>query len=300
MRQARLLATAGCILGLAAAGIAGVSQHRRPRTASDRTVVIGSAIPGYIRETDTSRHSQYVGLAGTWGRKKSWRDLSDGELSDEAVARRLAHKGTVWVLYHIGKPPIKVTSATPILVPAVEEGTEGDRGPSIHAPLLWVSGRVEDPDLSYLAVSGVGKIDRPSVRLLPADEQWVNDLVRKALRKLGRGPEFTVTQNIAVDLDGDGRPDRLVAVSLGHRPLAAMLLAMLDRGHGAVRTVVVRGPVDKVWSDTDQNVIVAVADINGDGFREIAAEVYGPDLSAYEVFAYDGKRFGTALSWLLQ
>jgi hypothetical protein len=198
----------------------------------------------------------------------------------------------------MGKPPIEVRSAAPILVPEVEEGTEGDTGPGIRAPLRWMSRRVEEPYLVYLAVSGVGKIDRVSLRLLPPDDKWATDLVRMALRKLGKRQDFKVTQNVAVDLDRDGRIDRLVAIEFGGPASAPMVFAMLDRGHGVVQTVVVREAVDKVWGDTSQNDIMAVADIDGDGFREIAVEVYGPDLSAWEVFSYDGKRFKQVLSWL--
>jgi hypothetical protein len=264
----------------------------------------------WISETGGWETPLYVNVVGTWDRKRGWHELTShrltsDELGDGPVARRLAAEGTTWTLYRLGQPIVAANSQTAIVVPGIEEDWETAISWSrIHAPLDDMSPSLRE---SCLAISSVRRIDVPTLRLLPPEDNLVDDLVRTALRKLGRRPGFKVAQNVVVDLDGDGRTDRLIALELPEKPdppvmafamTGAMILAMFERSDGDTQTTVVREPTGEPWGPISQANILAVVDMNGDGFCEIAIEVYAPDLSAYELYHYDGGQFEMALHWL--
>jgi hypothetical protein len=258
----------------------------------------------WISETGGWETPLYVNVVGTWDRKRGWHELtshrlSSDELGDGPVARRLAAEGTTWTLYRLGQPIVAANSQRAVVVPADTEDVPVEAAifwPRLHAPLDDMSASIRE---SFLAISSVRRIDVPTLRLLPPEDNLVDDLVRTALRKLGKRPGFKVTQNVAVDLDADGRTDRLVAVNLGADPDSeTLILAMFDRDQGDTQTVVVNGSTEEVWHRPYIANILTVVDMNGDSFCEITIEVYGPDLSAYELYYYDGKQFKVALCWL--
>jgi len=181
----------------------------------------------------------------------------------------------------------------------------------------------------FLALSSAHKIHSPSVCLLPPGDASVDCLVRAALRKLGKRLDFRVTQNVPVDLDGDGKTDRLVVIEFRAeldpeaeslaldldgdgktdqlvpiRPIpepnpGAMILAMFERSHGDAQTKVVMDAADDVGGQIAQASILAVIDITDGGLCEVAIEVHAQDYSAYEVYDYGGKRFKRVLVWLV-
>jgi hypothetical protein len=297
-----------CVFGLARAP----SESAPMPAAAERAIVIGSVTPEYDRDAGVARTGAWVQVAGRWSPNAGWHQFGDDELSDPTTARRLVPEAAKWLLYQVSQPVGSATGEAVTLVPEETEVYETARGPEIHVALHGLSARIEASGLPFLAAFGVRHVDDPQVRQLALDDLAACRLATEARPGRGGLSQPKVTQHLAVDLDGDRRVDRLVAADpaadgAGVLPAWPMVLVGLDRGRGRMDVTVLTASAEKevrrYASDPDYPHItsactVAVADLDGDGFREIMTEYTAPDMTGCELHSFDGKRFRRVLSWM--
>ncbi len=265
--------------------------------AAGGPVLVGSVGPG---KTTT------VTFVGAWNPKTGWRNAANAEEDKE-----LMPDGTVWTLYGLNQPPLRVASGPVRLVwpfehldlPAEPEHCD------VTAKLT------RNPRGKYpLAVSGIDFMDEGLVRvLLPQEDPNTKRLCEYLLENGLVKKVEKIHQVVRADLDGDGKEEHLVAF---HGNIWAYY-APNDEAYPANNSVIAAAHMTdsgtyrvSMLTEMAQIVlrgshfggrgvlgaeILAIADINGDGRREVVISTNGADWWAFEVYAFDGKRFQKVL-----
>ncbi|NIM06841.1 MAG: hypothetical protein GTO55_09900, partial [Armatimonadetes bacterium] len=258
-----------------------------------------------------------IRLAGVWQPKTGWRSAANADEDKE-----LMPDGTVWTLYSLDErqqavfnvvsgvvPPVKATSGPPHIKPRYDPVHMKNR-----AEDFCVSAELgSPPEGEYpLAVSGVDFIDERPVRVLPRGVDYITNQVCEYLVEEGpfKRPK-RIHQVLRADLDGDDEEEHLVTVR-GHAPAyyepEDRIIVCSNYAIAAAHRKQSGGYAISVLTQTSQDIlrgaygsgvehaeILAIADINGDGRREVAISTKGSDWWAFEVYAFDGSQFRQVL-----
>lgn len=239
---------------------------RSPRVARPR-LLVGVSEKGW------------VDVVGTCDSRGRWRSL---EPKDSQV-RALLPRGGKWLFYHVGEQPISAWSTA--LWPYTIHG--GARRYAAQVSAL----RGAKPGKMWLAVSGAGRVDRGAVTVLPNRDDSLVQRVRERLRG-SREPgvrefrEAQIQQNLAADLNGDSREDRVLTLGNGNTNL---VLAVLTRSDGRLVPQVLSRTVSSGEQYPDDTHVLAaevfaIADIDGNGTREVAVSWGIPDGGGVDVY----------------
>ncbi len=236
-----------------------------------------------------------VRLIGTWTKEKGWRNASFGDLMEllpqGGDLKDLLPQGGEWTLYHLGHAPLTTTSGPPKL-------HLDERGqPWFYYTKL--TKRPPHPADRWLAVSGAPSVDRGAVEMLPNQEDLRTHWVRFDAQGQGYWHrDLKILQNISVDLDGDGKPEQLVTVEEGLTYGADLIVCHSPQSSDDWPPLGIL--TEEAWQDLRSSgrlraQIGAIADINGDGRREIGIKLDSYDMCGYEIHTFDGKEFRRVL-----
>jgi len=246
-----------------------------PAQPPEKPILVGEANSG-------------VDLIGTWTKEKGWRNASFGDLKE------LLPQGGEWTLYHLGHAPLTTTSGPPEL-------RLDERGqPWFYYTKL--TKRPPHPADRWLAVSGAPSVDRGPVEMLPNQEDLRTHWVRFDAQGQGYWHrDLKILQNISVDLDGDGKPEQLVTVEEGLTYGVDLIVGHSQASDGSTGLAIL---TEEAWRDLRHfgalhARIEAIADINGDGRREIGIKLDSYDMCGYEIHTFDGKEFRRVLHFYM-
>ncbi len=295
----------GIVVAMALLSGCAPASHSRPSLADPAEVREVAGTPGesapdvvLVGYCDYS----FVELLGTWSEKDGWCHASG------RVFRELQPEGGEWTLYGIGREPRAVISQPPEMSVS-EKGVE-----SWHAPLT----NPLDPipgNRGWLAVSGTRPPDRVEIETLGIDEQvapvsydhprtddYHRDRRTEHLRNLLRMRGYwhadrPVLEIFVVDLNSDGRRDQLLMVDQAMNYYVDLVAAAVEGDSGDLDVSVLT--VDACKRYRNRGLlgarILAVADTNGDGLREVFLRVSSLDAVAYEVHALAGPLYRLVL-----
>jgi hypothetical protein len=224
-----------------------------------------------------------ISLVGTWDSGRGWRNRRKEDLL------KLLPRGGTWIVYETGRSPVKVTTDKPC-------SREDEHG-EVHVAASLRSRPPISPG-GWVATYGSSRVDRRPVLLIRSVEDPTIHVIREQLRKRGfwRSPEAEIIQNIAVDLDGDGRNDRLVSVRAGLEESRTgpvdLVAAAVGTKDGRYRVAVLTQNAwrrMKPWSQFLGARVVAVADLNGDGRCEIGIRMEGNDYAGLDVYTVEAR-----------
>ena len=121
--------------------------------------------------------------------------------------------------------------------------------------------------------------------------------VRDFLRQRGvRTPQFSITQIVRCDLDGNDQDEVLICVDQvtpSQEQSCLLLLRKIVRGR--VRTISIATARPYHLPSTTR--LVALLDVNGDGRMEIITETHIPDGVSQEIWQVDGIEPRVVLNW---
>ena len=198
---------------------------------------------------------------GAWGRQRGWQAFDSNM---DAVSPEWTSPCT---LSKLGFPP--VTVAWEDLMSAKQ---------SLSGP--------------WLVTCGDAAFDSPSARVLPNELDIRAHWIRETLKMTGEWfsywpdhPDCEIRQNVEVDLNGDGRPERLLVVSGGITYDIDLVAVGFVDADGAVTEVEVL--TEDAWIEYRlrhlRAAIISAADLNGDGYCEVALRINIPDGFIYEI-----------------
>ncbi len=276
------LALTVLLIGLVSWPILSVSGTMAPGGAARHRLPARQVLIGYCDYRD-------VALIGTWSRRSGWRDPAARR--SESVFRELLPRGGQWALYHTGRDPILVTTKAP----HVSLGEHGER--HYYADLIKPTGDGRDSrHRDWIAVSGEYAVDRRRLDSLPNVDDEMTRAMRRGLTE-ARVPvsrDARIRQNADVGLDGSGHRERLLVFAPGPQPGAALIVVGWRTAEGKLRLSIVARPGDDLLrNEFAMAQVLTVADINGDGRREVAVLWGIPDgmgVDLYEFSASGPKR----------
>jgi len=278
LNAARVAALAAVVIAVAAWAYANGVQKRSPEAGRR------SRTPVFVGYGGRS-----IVLTGVWSLRTGWRGTDDPSFG--------AHlpRSAKWSLYHIGRVPVVTAGGAPHT--AQERSGQRyycvDLAASADA-LAHAPGEPAD----WLAVSGPATADRRQVTVLPTTQDSLVEEVRRRLGSPGlwQSPHSRVVQNIALDLNGDGRQDRLVTVNNGLFGDSNFIVAAWRPGKRALRlSVLARTVTSREERPDDDRVLAArvfaVGDVNGDGLAEVAVSWGIPDGNGMDLYQFEPRGF---------
>jgi len=230
-----------------------------------------------------------VSLLGWWGPKTGWqRWYAAGDLQ---AGEKLFRPGAVWTLYNLSCPgfPVEVTTEQP------HADDYGD-GTSLSAKIKRLPAR---GCRQWLAVSSPKRLARGRVRSVPATGDATTSAIRRVLRDRGIWETpARIVQNLAADLNHDGREERLLSVTFGEGERSQrMVFGAYRNASEGLEVAEIPGArkmslLGRSWVD-----VVAVVDIDGDGRREVAVNLPMDEYSGFEVYRFDDTGFHVVLDY---
>ncbi|NIM06840.1 MAG: hypothetical protein GTO55_09895 [Armatimonadetes bacterium] len=244
-----------------------------------------------------------VTLVGIWEAKTGWRHATNAYEDKE-----LMPEGTVWTLYGLGLPPRRTTSEAPRVEPRYRPDFMSNDPEDFEVEAELPS---HNKDGYPLAVSGVDLMDKRPVRVLPPQEDPDTNRLCKYLLENGLVKKVEkIHQVVRADLDGDGKEEHLVTLEgatwVYYAPMdtagvggsTSVIAVAHTTDSGTYRVSALTEMAQSVLRGSDfygagvvDAEILAIADINGDGWREVAISTNGMDWWKFEVYAFDGNRF---------
>jgi len=262
----------GSIASRAGGDLAGQAKQAQASLPGYRSVLVGYAVGHEIH---------LMGFREPEGR---WQDFYSCYEADQEQATTLVARARSWVLYGLETSPVPARSGG--MKVDVEGGNTDFRLPLCEPKQL--------PRLERLAVSSRMPVRLAAVRRLILQDQAAVNRVRAVLAARGwRCAGITLTQNYAVDLDGDETEDQLTAATAyfphaygtatralvvatrrpkGVPPVTYMLTSDIER-----RLAMTYGSKRLRSPEAIEAVIFAVLDLNCDRLPEVALRVQSFD-----------------------
>lgn len=244
---------------------------RRVAAKDAKIILIGWSAHGIV---DVDHWQEDISLVGTYERARGWRQTSGKQFA------RLLPAGGVWTVYELGVPPGQAVSQ--------RAQPSSDIADYFVAPLK-TNLRDNQPG-GWITVYGTDFVDRGDVQVLPATLDKRAEMIRREAHRLGlwKSNKAEIKQNISVDLDGDSRMDRVLVIDSGEIGPIYLVLGAIQTKAGTFRlTAMTQKESQQLtqWCRYFGAEVQAVADLNGDGTREIAVRVNSCDYTGLRLYA---------------